>query len=102
MCLINFDFDGRCYAIFIGSCYALAEIAIYVVLDGIPQRKMLLPLFIQVADVIAILLCGRWYATRLHVTALEGGRCYCQGADGITTFLHYLKMANVIAKWQME
>ena len=42
--------------------------------------------FIQVADVIAVLLCGRWYATRLHVTAFEGGRCYYQVADGITTF----------------
>ena len=52
------------------------------------------------ADVIAIHLCGR--PLRLHVTAIEGGRCYCQVADEITTFLPYLKVADVIAKWQME
>ena len=36
---------------FIGWCYALADvIAIYVVVDGKSQRQMLLPLFYQVAD----------------------------------------------------
>ena len=42
MCLINFDFDARCYAIYIGRCYVLADV-IHVVVDGIPQRQMLLP-----------------------------------------------------------
>ena len=33
------DFDGWWYAIFLGWCYALADvIAIYVVVDGKPQR----------------------------------------------------------------
>ena len=55
------DFDGRCYAIFLVWCYALADvIAIYVVVDGKLQRQMLLPLFMKVADIIAILLCDRW------------------------------------------
>ena len=37
MCLTNFDFGGRCYAIFIGWCFALTDvIAIYVVVDGKP------------------------------------------------------------------
>ena len=48
----------------IGRCYALADvIAMYVVVDGKPQRQVLLPLLyiIKVADVIAnILFCGRW------------------------------------------
>ena len=38
------------------------------------------------ADVIVIILCGRWYTTRLQATAFEDGRCYCQVADGIATF----------------
>ena len=43
---MNFDIDGRCCAIFIGWCYALADAtAIYVVADGKPQRQMSLPLF---------------------------------------------------------
>ena len=50
--------------IYIGRCYALADvIAMYVVVDGKPQRQVLLPLLyiIKVAAVIAnILFCGRW------------------------------------------
>ena len=48
----------------IGRYYALADvIAMYVVVDGKPQRQVLLPLLyiIKVADVIVnILFCGRW------------------------------------------
>ena len=55
MCLINFDFDGRCYAIFIGGCYVLPNV-IYVVVHGKPQKQMLLALFYQ------------------------SGRCYCHSS----------------------
>ena len=46
----------------IGRYYALADvIAMYVVVGGKPQRQMLLPNDIKVADVITIhLFCGRW------------------------------------------
>ena len=55
-----------------------------VVVDGKPQRQMLSPL--------------------LH----QGGRCYChsyilwQMVSHICCMLQHLKMADVIAKWQME
>ena len=55
-----------------------------VVVDGKPQRQMLLPL--------------------LH----QHGRCYChsfilwQIVSHISCMLQHLKMGDVIAKWQME
>ena len=39
---------------------------------------MLLPFFYSY-------VCGRCQATYWHVTATEGGRCYCQVADGMVT-----------------
>ena len=33
---------------------------------------------------------------------LEDGRCYCQMADGSSHYVYCEKMADVIAKWQME
>ena len=42
-------------------------------------------IFVQMADVIAILSV----VCRMHVTAFEGGRCYCPVADGIATFLFF-------------
>ena len=73
----------------IGRLYALPDvIAMYVVVDGKPQRQVLLPLFyiIKVADVIAnICFVAGGRPLKLHVTAFEDGRCYSQVADGITT-----------------
>ena len=62
--------------------YVLADvIASFIVEDVKPHGQMLLPIFHQLADVIAILYyCSSWYATTLHISAL--------------------KMAGVIAKWQ--
>ena len=63
--------------------------------------------FIQMADVIAIF----YVATSLHVTAFEGGRCYCLVADGIATFFTvfedgrcYCQVADGIATtgWVMD
>ena len=69
----------------IGRCYALADvIAMYCCVDGKPQRQMLSPL--------------------LH----QGGRCYChsfvlwQMVGNIHCMFQHLKMADAIAKWQME
>ena len=55
----------------------------FVVVDGKPQRQMLSPLYINVADVIASLLF-----------VADGKPQSCM--------LQHLKMADVIAKWQME
>ena len=74
------------YVLCIGRCYVLADvIAMYCCdKDGKPQRQMLLPLLYQ------------------------DGRCYChffvlwQMVSHIGCMLQYLKMADVIAKWQME
>ena len=42
--------------------------------------------YIKVADVIAILLfVAEGKPHKMHVTAFEDGRCYCQVADGIAT-----------------
>ena len=63
-------------------------IAMYIVVDGKPQRQMLLPLLyiIKVADVIAnICFVAGGRQLKLHITAFEDGRCYCQVVDKITT-----------------
>ena len=65
------------YMLYIGRCCALADvIAMYCCGRWKPQRQMLLPFLYFVAD-------GKPY--KLHVTAFEDGRCYCQVADGIAT-----------------
>ena len=66
----------------IGRCYALDDvIAMYVVVDGKPQRQVLLPLLYQ---------CGRCYC---HSFVL------CQVVGHLACMLQHLKMADVIAKW---
>ena len=49
-----------------------------VVVDGKPQRQMLLPFFYSYVS-------GRCCTTYWHVTATEYARCYCQAADEIAT-----------------
>ena len=50
-----------------------------------------------------LLPSGRW--NNHFFTVYEDGRYYCPVADGMTTFLQYLKMADVFAsilsQWQM-
>ena len=55
-------------------------IAIYMVADGKPLRLMLLPIIFLMAGDIANIFCGR---------------CY-------NHMLQHKKMADVIARWQME
>ena len=51
-----------------------------VVVDGKPGNRCYHLYYIKVADVIAILLfVADGKPHKLHVTAFEDGRCYCQG-----------------------
>ena len=68
---------------FIGWCYALADvIAIYVVVDGKPQGRC------------HCLYSIKWQMFLPYV--------YVSGGRPLDWMLQHLKMADVIAKWQME